>query len=233
MSEQPSAPMLPAAPEPIYQNWVRALTRPYERTFIDMAASPNAKASTGYLWYFIGSIVSTLLAATVQGTVMKTYFSQYAGQIDMGNPLYAIVCGAPIAAVISVIFFAIGAAIVQWIAGMFGGRGSNDKLVYVLSNILTPYLMISGVLSLLSAIPYVGFCFGILAAIGGLYILFLEVTAVKAVNQFGWGAAIASLFIPLLAIAFVCACLVAGGFALLYPAIRDTIPQLQNSLPQY
>lgn len=232
MNEQPNAPMLPAAPQPVYQNWVRALTRPSEQTFAAMAASPLAKASTGYLWYFIGSIVQTLLAAAVQGTVTKTYFPQFAQQLDTGSPLYAIVCGAPIAAVLSTIFFAIGAAIIQWIAGMFGGRGSNDKLVYVLSNILTPYLMISGVLTLLTAVPYVGFCFSFIALAGGIYILVLEVMAVKGVNQFGWGAAIASLFIPLLAIVFACACLAAGLFALLAPVMRDTFQQLQQSLPQ-
>ncbi len=233
MNEQPNTPMLPAAPEPGYQNWIRALTRPGEHTYATMAASPQARASTGYLWYFIGSIVQTLLAAVVQGQVIRTYFSQYAGQLEMGSPLYAIVCGAPIAAVISTIFFAIGTAIIQWIARMFGGRGSNDKLAYVLSNILTPYLMISGLLTLLTAIPYVGLCFSAIAFLGGIYILVLEVMAVKGVNQFGWGAAIGSLFIPLLVVVFACVCLAAGTFALLGPAIRDALQQLQQSMPQY
>jgi hypothetical protein len=93
--------------------------------------------------------------------------------------------------------------------------------------------MVSAVLTLLTAVPYVGFCFSGLALIGGLYVLALEVMAVKGVNQFGWGPALASLLIPLLAIVFLCACVVGGLFALLLPVMRETFPQLQQSLPQY
>ncbi|HEY6074549.1 MAG TPA: Yip1 family protein, partial [Anaerolineales bacterium] len=209
MNDQSNMPITPAARESVFQNWIRALTRPTEENFASMAASPQARASTGYLWYFIASIVQVVLAALVQGTLLRNYFPQYADQFgNMASPLTTILCGAPIGAVVSTIFFAIGTAIVQWIARMFGGTGTNDKLVYVLSNILTPYLVISGVLALLSSVPYVGLCFSALAFIGGIYILVLEVMAVKAVNRFGWGPAIASLLIPGLLIAFFCACLV-------------------------
>ncbi|HEY6074734.1 MAG TPA: hypothetical protein VIV15_15450, partial [Anaerolineales bacterium] len=80
---------------------------------------------------------------------------------------------------------------------------------------------------------YVGLCFSALAFIGGIYILVLEVMAVKAVNRFGWGPAIASLLIPGLLIAFFCACLVGALVAGLIPLIREAYPQLQQSLPQY
>ena len=238
MNELPNMPVTPAAPESVFQNWIRALTRPTEENFASMATSPRAKASTGYLWYFIASIVQVLLASIVQGTItqnpiFQNYFPGIADQYtNMGSPLLRILCGAPIGAVVSTIFFAIGTAIVQWIARMFGGTGTNDKLVYVLSNILTPYLMISGLFTLLSAIPYVGLCFSGLVLAGGIYILVLEVMAVKAVNRFGWGQAIASLLIPGLVIAFFCACVVGGLFALLAPIIRDNYQQLQQSLPQ-
>ncbi|HEY6075142.1 MAG TPA: hypothetical protein VIV15_17630, partial [Anaerolineales bacterium] len=158
MNEQPNLP--PAAPErteSVLQTWMAALTRPNENTYARMAASPQAKASTGYLWYFIGSLVVTLFATLVQQPIMNNMMKFYGtGNIETGNPLWVILCGAPLGAVISTVFFAIGTAIIQWIAGMFGGKGTNNQLVYVFSNILTPYLLVTSLLTLLTAIPLVG-----------------------------------------------------------------------------
>jgi hypothetical protein len=97
--------------------------------------------------------------------------------------------------------------------------------------ILTPFSLISGVLTLLSAIPYVGACFGIVSLVAGLYVLVLEIMAVKGVNQFGWGQAIVSLLLP--AFVLVC-CLAVGVIGLmraLGPAISDTFNSIQQSLP--
>jgi hypothetical protein len=238
MNEPSNAPIMTPPPErtgwlPV---WTRALTQPREETFTALAASPNAKARTGYLWYFLGSLVSILLASLVQGAVMGPMMEQFGldssqfGSGEIGTILITAICGAPIGAVVSTAFFAIGVLIVQWIAGMFGGRGTNDQLVYTMSAILTPYLFISGLLTLLTAIPYVGFCFGLVSALAGIYILVLEVMAVKGVNQFGWGPAIGSLFIPVLVIGFLCACLIAGAFLLLGPVVGNVFDSINQSL---
>lgn len=237
MSEQSNVPMMTGGPEPFYQVWVKALTRPNEQTYAALAASPNAKASTAYLWYFLGSIVQFLLASLVQGAAMRQMMQQLdpsgSGQIssgDIGSTLIGAICGAPIGAVVATIFFAIGVYIIQWIAGMFGGRGNPEQLAYVLSAVLTPALIVGGVLSLLSAIPYVGLCFGVVSALAGVYVLYLEVAAVKGVNQFGWGAAAGSVFIPGLAVAFICGCLVVAGLSVLGPVIGEVFSQINSSL---
>jgi hypothetical protein len=100
--------------------------------------------------------------------------------------------------------FAIFMAVVQWIAKMFGGKATNDQLAYTVAAVVAPYSLVSAVLVLLSAIPYVGFCFNIVVGLGGLYVLVLQLMSIKAVNRFGWGPAIASYFIPGLAIFLVC-----------------------------
>jgi len=237
MTEQSNVPMMPGGPEPFYQVWMRALTRPNEQTYIDLAASPNARAGTAYLWYFLGSLVSFLLASFVQGAMMSQMMQQFAPEAGQqfdpslfGSSLIASLCGAPIGAAVSTLFFAIGVMIVQWIAKMFGGRGTPDQLAYTLSAVLTPFLFISGVLTLLGAVPYVGLCFSLISGLAGLYVLVLEVMAVKGVNQFGWGAAIGSLFIPILVIGFVCGCLVVGMFMILGPAIGDVFSGINQSL---
>ena len=153
------------------------------------------------------------------------------GGEDLGSKLVAAVCGAPIAAVISVVFFAIFVGVVQLVAKMFGGRGTFDQLAYVLAAITAPFSLISSVLTLLAAIPFVGLCFGIIALVAGIYVLVLEVMAIKGANQFGWGQAIGSLFLPL--VVLIC-CLSVGVISImsvLGPAISDTFNSINSGLP--
>jgi len=236
MSEFSNEPMVPdSAPQPFYQVWMTALTKPNEQTYAGLAAPPNANANKAYLWIFLAALVNFFFATLVQGAVIRNTFGQFGQDFDFlsngfGGSFIAAICGAPISAALSVLFFAITVAIVQWIAGMFGGRGTYNQLAYAFGAIIAPYMLISSVFTLLSAIPYVGFCFTAIAGLAGLYILVLEVMAVKGVNQIGWGAAIGALLIPVLAIVFVCACLVIGVLTLLGPMIGDVFSSINQSL---
>ncbi|HXD09390.1 MAG TPA: YIP1 family protein [Anaerolineales bacterium] len=228
MNDQMNTPMspMPGGPTPFYQVWLNALTKPNEQTFIEIANSAQAKASTAYLWIFASSLVQIFLTVLVQGAMMSSMMAQYGGgntQLGggMGARLLGAVCGGPIGAAVATLFFAIGMYIVQWIAKMFGGRGTTDQLTYAIASIAAPYSIIAGVLTLLTAIPFAGYCFGAILAIAGIYILVLQVMAVKAVNQFGWGPAIGSLFIPGLVVGLICACLIGGTILFFVPLIRD------------
>ncbi len=236
MDEQSNAPMSaePAGIAGWFSVWMAAVTKPNEQTFVDMANSGNAKATTAYIWVFIGSLVSFFLASLVQGAAMRQIMQQYGvdGQAGggIGTTLITAICGAPIAAVISVVVFAVVVAIVQFIAKMFGGKGTFDQLAYALAAISTPFVLISGVLTLLSAIPLVGLCFSVVSLIAGLYVLVLQVIAVKAVNQFGWGQAAGSLLLPFIVL---CCCLsvgVIGVMQMLGPQISETFNQINNNL---
>jgi hypothetical protein len=57
-------------------------------------------------------------------------------------------------------------------------------------------------MSPLGAIPLIGY----VNLLIGLYLLVLEVIAMKAVNRFGWGAAIVSVILPGLALGMLLAC---------------------------
>jgi hypothetical protein len=236
MNEQSNVPMTSAAPEPFYQVWMKAISRPSEHTYAALVASPNARSGTAYLWYFIGATVSWLLSALVPNQAYLQMMQEYIpsdGQLDpsvIGGSLISALCGAPVAGAIGTLFFAIGVAIIQWIAKMFGGRGNSEQLAYAFSAILTPFLFISGVLTLLSAVPYAGLCFSGISLLAGLYALVLEIMAVKGVNQFGWGEAIGSVLIPSLVVVFFCACLVIGGLMVMGPAISEIFNQINQSL---
>lgn len=229
MNDMSNEPIPAAGPTPVLQVWGKALTKPSEQTFVEIASSPNARASTAYLWVFVAFLIQFFLVSLVQSQLIGTYMDQSGIGNSFGNRspasiLVFALCGAPVMAAISTLFFAIGVFIIQWIAKMFGGIGTADKLAYAMAAIVAPYSIAAGILSLFAAIPYVGLCFSVILSIAGLYILVLEVMAVKAVNQISWGAAIGSVLIPGLVVGFICACLVGVSIAALMPVFRETIP---------
>lgn len=111
MTEQSNAPMLP--PPSGFSEWVTvwrdALTRPGDQTFARIGLSPNAKASTGLLWVFLGSLVNFFLASLVQGRLMTQMMQNPDLGIEgvpaaVGGGLLTAICGAPIGALISQYF---------------------------------------------------------------------------------------------------------------------------------
>jgi Yip1-like protein len=238
MSEQMNTPMLPE-PSGVsgwLPTWREAVTRPSEQTFARISSSPQAKSTTALLWVFLGSLVNFFLASLVQGAMVRNMFQNSDFNLDQfgggaGSSLITAICGAPVAAIVSTVVFAVFVGVVQLVAKMFGGRGTFDQLAYAIAAIVTPFYFISGALSLLGAIPYVGLCFGLLGLIAGLYVLVLEVMAVKGVNQFGWGQAAGSFLVPL----FVVVCCLAVGlfgiFQMMGPRISEIFDSINQSLP--
>ncbi len=218
-----------------FQVWIDALTKPSERTFAEMASSPNAKATTAYIWVFITALIELFFSFLINGALVRRAFEQggYGGSLPgggVGIALIGAVCGGPIAAVIGTIFFAIGAALIQWIAKMFGGKGTNDQLTYSFGAIAAPFYLISTVFVLLGAIPFVGICFRIVLYLAALYVFVLEIMAVKGVNQFGWGQAIGSVLIPVVVVFLVCCCLGAIASAAFGAAFKGLLQQFRNGL---
>ena len=217
-----------------FQVWINALTKPSENTFAQMASSPNAKAMTAYIWVFITSLIELFFSFLINGALVRRAFEQggYGGSLPgggVGIALIGAVCGGPIVAVIVTIFFAIGAALIQWIAKMFGGKGTNDQLTYTFGAIAAPFYLISTVFVLLSAIPFVGFCFQIILSLLGLYVLVLYIMATKGVNQFGWGQAVGSVLIPGLVIGLLCCCLIGGISMAAGAGLKGLFQQLQQN----
>lgn len=225
-------PAMPAgSATPFFQNCVNAITKPNESTFTAMASSPTASATTAFIWVFVASLVGAFLSFLVQGAALRRMLEQQGlgGQIPqegLGARLITLVCGAPVAAVFSVVGFAIVVALVQWIARMFGGQGTFNQLAYSFGAIAVPVTLISGLLGLLGAIPYVGICFGIVGGLFGLYALFLQITAVKGVNGFGWGPAAGSVLIPIAVLFLVCCCVLFGIGALIGVSMGNVFSQL-------
>ncbi|GAB4505517.1 MAG: hypothetical protein Fur0043_25130 [Anaerolineales bacterium] len=239
MSEFSDVPMS-GGPEPFYQTWLKAITRPNEQNFAEMALSVGASPNKAYLWVFLTNLVNMLVGFALQGVNMRQlrqflppeagqYFSQSAG----GVGLLGVLCGAPVSAALSVLFFALGVAIIQWIAKMFGGQGDYGKLVYVMGAIAAPIALVSAALTLLGAIPFIGILFGLVSMAVGLYTLFLNIAAVKGVNRFGWGQAAGSVLLPGVVVFLLVCCCIVAVLVLLGPAIGDVFSTINQSLGVY
>jgi hypothetical protein len=217
--------------------WIKAVTKPSEQTFIEIASGPQASSKTAFLWAFIAGTLSGLINGLIQvvllaAGVQSQGFGQFPGMASrgIGAGLGIAVCGAPVYGLISVIGLAIGAAIIQWLAKLFGGTGTFEKMAYAIAAISVPVTLVTMFLTPLSAVPYLGICTGLLSFGVGLYALFLQITAVKAVNGFGWGPAIGSVLLPSLVIVLVCGCIVGVGAALLGPRIAEIFRGINQGL---
>jgi hypothetical protein len=238
LSNQPmmADPDFPA-PQGALPVWIKVFTKPGERTFLEITDHPEAKARSAYIWVFLAGTLSALISSLVQFIGTLIGLQQLApdiGQVQglpqvMGTAgLLGAVCGAPIAGVFSVIGFAIGVAIVHATARFFGGQGSFDKLAYAFGAIAAPFSLISGFATLLNIVPFAALCTIPVILVLGLYALFLEMAAIKAVHRCGWGEAAAALLLPAILIGLIC------GFSFLLlmkvagPSINEILQQLQQ-----
>ncbi len=249
MSQFDNTPIMPPSsgaqgPAGWVSIWIKAVSQPNEQTFIDITEQPHATTRTAFIWVFLAGTVSGIVQAILQaiyaatGTVPQLpipgfeQFSQSGGGDagSIGVTFLTTLCLSPVAGLISVIFFAFGAAIVQWIAKLFGGAGTFEKLAYAFAAVTVPFTLVSSLLTLFGAIPYIGACFGILSLGLGIYALVLQVMAVKGVNRFGWGQAAGSVFIPGCVVLILCACVVFGGLMLFGPMIGNVFSEINQSL---
>jgi hypothetical protein len=249
MEQIPSnTPVMESKPGPAgwFAVWMKVITKPNEQTFAEITESPEATSKTAYIWVFIAGTISGIFQALIQGVNGFTGnvtapqipgLEQYMPPAGVpGEPgavamsLVISLCISPLVGLLSMLFFAIGVAITQWIAKLFGGTGNFEKLSYAWAAISLPYTLITSVLSLLGLIPFVGYCTAVISLLLVFYILYLQIIAVKVVNRFGWGPAIGSVLIPAFVVIFACGCLVVGILSLLGPAIGDVFSGINQSL---
>ncbi|MDO9302699.1 MAG: Yip1 family protein [Anaerolineales bacterium] len=213
--------------------WIKAVTQPNEQTFIDITDHPDALPKTAYIWIFLVGTLSMIVSGVIQAALGAAGVGGQSGEgmgAVIGGSVIGAICISPVAGALSVLFFALGVAIMQWVAKLFGGTGSYDKLVYAMAAISVPVTLVSMLLVPFNAVPFLNICTGLLSIGLSFYALFLQITAVKAVNRFGWGQAAGSVLLPGLTILIVCGCIVIGGLMLMGPMIGDVFSEINQSL---
>ena len=222
------------------ETWIAAVTKPKVDTFVRIAAQSGATMGKAFLWAFVAILISSFASSLAQvfsaGSQMDRLRGILPPEIAREIPasvtssaggISTVICGAPIAAVMGVLVFAIMVALIQWAAKLFGGTGSFEKLFYTFSTILVPMAVVSAVLSLLTAIPYIGICFGVVALGLGVYQIVLQVLAVQAVNGLDTGKAVGSVLLPIVIFFLFICCCVAIFTLVLGPAVGNVFNGLQ------
>jgi hypothetical protein len=200
------------------------MTRPSVATFENIVRDPAASNNRAYAWVFVSALLSYAIAVPLQWvfTNLLGAGSPDSGS-DLGSSLVLLVCGAPLVGVFSVLGLMISAAVSQFVAGILGGSGTYTQLAYALAAYLAPLALITGIVG---AIPLVN-C---LLVPLGIYGLVLNIVAVKAVHQFGWGKAVASSVVVFAGILVVVAFLTIIVLALLGPAIGNVFSNIIEGL---
>lgn len=198
--------------------WSRALTHPREETFVELINDPTASFGRAATWIFVSSLIASLIFGIAWFVGFQlgflSIFAQQAefsevfpmGMLTGGLGLF-ILCLIPVQAVGAVIGGVIWTAVTQFVASAFGGKGTFSDLFYAIAAFYSPYMLISGVLSI---IPFVNICLSLPLAV---YALCLGLLSLKAVNQFSWGRAVAvvlTLFLLFMLIGVILSALIMG-----------------------
>ena len=243
MSEFSNEPMAPSGSPAMsmMDTWVSAVTKPNVGTFERIAAQPGATTSKAFLWVFVASLVTSFvsfIAQAINGGAMASLRQILPPEIARDFPLGGaqsfgigtVICGAPIGAIFAVLGFAIGTGLIQWVAKLFGGTGSFEKLAYTFSAITVPFSAVTAVLTLIGIIPFVGILTGLVSFALSIYVLVLEVFAVQAVNRLTTGKAVGSVLIPGLVIFLLVCCCVVISIAALGPVIGNVFDSINQSM---
>ena len=219
--------------------WIKVFTKPGEKTFLEILAHPEAKAKSAYIWVFAVGTLTGLISSLTQFAATLIGLRQATPEIGQIGGLSGVLgtfgllgalCSAPIAGLFSLIGFAVGVAIFHATARFLGGQGSFDRLAYAFGAIVAPYALVSGLMTPLSFIPFLTFCILPLVLGLGLYVLYLEMAAIKAVYQCGWGYAAAILFLPTVLLALLCGVMFVGLLSVAGPSIQEILHQVQPGL---
>lgn len=214
----------PYEPLSWWQSWLSAITKPSVATFEKIANDPHASTIRAALWIFFSSLVGLFISVPLNlafNPALITQIQEATGEIGsaLAAALGLMLCIVPLSAAISVVGMMISTALIQLTARLLGGQGSFEGTFNGLAAIAAP---ITPVTSLLGAIPVVGGC---LALPIGIYVLVLDVIAIKASNRFGWGAAIAAIVLPGLVIGGLCCCAAFALASVMRVAMQDLINQ--------
>ena len=226
----PPAPS-PAGPKPFLQVWIDAVTKPVESTYSELAASPDASAGKAYLWIFLTALISYLVIFVIELLFAAIGLGgRGLGGRGLGGATIGIICLVPIFAGLAVLGFMIVTAIIQWVAKLFKGMGSYNQLAYVFGAFQAPMLLVSSVLSIFYAIPFLGLCLWPISILIFVFIIYMQIAGTKAVNKFGWGEAAGSVLLPGVVVGLICGCVVIGSLMIMGPIIGNVFSSINQSL---
>ena len=228
MSKIPTSPDFGDVSYSWHEVWIRAILQPSVKTYKLIIHDRRASTNRAYSWIFISGTVGYLITTILELASGNLFYSNVipALEPDAMNGLSTVLllCCAPIAGVGAVIGLAIQATLFQLIARLLGGTGSYASLLYALAAYYAP---LSLVMSIIYAIPFINL---VLAILAGFYSIVISIIATKAVNQFGWGKATATVVVIPIIIAGLTACGIIIILSIFGQAIGDVFSDIIRAL---
>ena len=207
-----------------YEVWRLALTRPNEEIYQRISNDPRASLGRALGWITMSTSIAYTISALAQLLLLQlfplTSFLEGAEDVISGRILssmsttFILACGLPFSVLVSIFGIFIFAGLIHFIAGALGGIGSFDRLVYVLAAISVPGSILSALLGL---IPLVN-CLTLPLT---LYILLLNILAIKVVYGLSWGAAMGTIMVMVLLITLVAVVIVLALWGPLQDFLRS------------
>jgi hypothetical protein len=227
MSEYPNEPMLPGSgPEmSLIDTWIDAFTKPREETYARIVAQPGASATKAFLWVFLASLLTSHRQpgrqfwradgnASARCCRLRSPTSCLQVRRCFGRDRNAASAERPLARCSQ-------SSLLQLALLLYSGWPSSSAVPALSTNWPTlfhpssvPYSLVAAVLALLSMIPFVGILTGLISFAMSIYVIVLEVLAVKAVNRLDTGKAVGAVLLPALAIFLIVCCCLAIGLSL-------------------
>lgn len=199
------------------ETWRLALTQPNEETFQRISEDPSASLGRAIGWIALSSGIAYAIGAFAQLLFIQSLplssFVEGAEEVFSGDllagisSLFILACGLPVVVIASTLGTLLFAGLIHFTAGALGGSGSFRQLVHAFAAISAPFTLVSALLGL---IPIVN-CLTIPLA---LYVIVLNILAIKVVHRLSWGAAMGTIMILLLLFVLLAVVL---GFALWIP----------------
>ncbi len=168
------------------QVWTQAITNPSTATFERLLEDPQAEQNRGFRWiFYAGTLVGafSLIATSIQLSSLG---------YDTGSLLPTLLCTLLLAGPFALVGFWVSNGLTQFIARLFGGQGSYSDFFYTSAAFQAPLQLVNASLLLFTASTAL-----VLTNIFlGIYSIVLTAMALRAVNGFGWGKALAVIFVP-------------------------------------
>jgi hypothetical protein len=202
--------------------------------------APRASGSSTFVSVLILVVVSTICAviSSLISSVFGISTIPFGGAQDMpamgmgdmaavmgGMTLYIACCGF----FGGIIGFYLGTGVNYLCARIFGGDGNFTTQAYLQSLVGVPVGVVTSVLSVFSAIPYLGCIFGLASFAVGIYGFILNVRAIKVAHHMTTGRAVAALLAPAVFLVII-PCVVIVLLALTGPAIGEIFEEIVLSI---
>ncbi len=212
----------PATPRKWYQIWLHVWGNPGVESFDSILKEPDHSAGRGFTWIAVVSLISAVVLSF--GTVALL---QSAAPNIWGNFFLTFICQVILTPIFAVIGLIISTGIYHLLSRLFSSTGTWSDLVFCMSAVAAPSSVIGSIVTLpfflftnlYSPSPLSIFIIvvaGLISLAFGIYVIILNVNAIRAAEQIGTAQAIGTILAPIVIAVLISCC----SLLLVYPAFR-------------